>query len=71
MLLTEFRISDSMATAFQQFLKLQQNCPEHIVKKLFIDDCGMRDHQFASILEGVFEQNNKIKTLVYSSNDLG
>lgn len=71
MFLSEFRFSDAMADSLRQFFSVKDVLPENIVKKLFIDDCGMKDHQFAAILQGLISQKNKLKTIVYSSNDLG
>ena len=58
--LSEFRISDNMAEALKSYLIFTKNDPSRIVKKLYIDDCGMRDHQFAEILKGIVAQG-KIK----------
>ena len=68
--LSEFRISDNMAEALKSYLIFTKNDPSRIVKKLYIDDCGMRDHQFAEILKGISAQG-KIKQLIYSNNEFG
>ena len=39
-----------MANAMKSFLSVENILPENLVKKLFIDDCGLKDHQFAAIL---------------------
>ena len=53
--LSEVRISDNMAQALKSYLEVTKNDPLRIARKLYIDDCGMRDHQFATILEGIAE----------------
>jgi len=41
--LSEFGISDCMAEALKAFLQAAKDSPKRQVKRLFIDDCGMRD----------------------------
>ena len=41
------------------------------VKRLFIEDCGMKDTQFANILNGVDQQGPHIKSIIYSNNIMG
>ena len=68
--LSEFRISDNMAEALKSYLEFTKGNPAREVKKLYIDDCGMRDHQFAEILRGIAKQGT-IKQLIYSNNEFG
>ena len=71
MFLSQFRTSDVMAEALKDFLITQKGNPTYIVKKIFIDDCQMKDHHFSTILEGIVAQGEHLQTLVYSSNELG
>ena len=48
--LSEFKITDTQASALKHFLINMKSHPKRFVKKLFIDDCGMTDSQFAQIL---------------------
>jgi hypothetical protein len=54
--LSEFRISDNMALALKSYLEFTKLDPARHIRKLYIDDCGMRDHQFAIILDGISQQ---------------
>ena len=54
-----------------QYLKESADNPELLVHKLIIDDCGMKDSQFATILRGIKEQGSSIYTISYSNNELG
>ena len=53
LVLTEFRISDAQALALSNYLDQTQDMSSNLVKALHIDDCGMTDHQFSLILQGL------------------
>ena len=73
MFLTQIYISDSAAHCLQKHLTPlpRDDDQTKLVNSLFIDDCGMRDSQFQKILKGIEAQGSELKTLVYSSNELG
>lgn len=59
--LTECRVSETMSKALAEYLRATQSDPQKITKCLFIDDCGMKDGQFAQILQGLESQGGKVK----------
>ena len=48
--LSQILITDSHALALKKFLEASKGLKSNFVKKLYIDDCGMRDEQFTQIL---------------------
>ena len=60
-----------MSKNLEEYLEAVQDDPNRQVQKLFIDDCGMRDEEFANILNGIDSQGSIIKTIVYGNNEMG
>ena len=58
--LNELRFNDEMSLALSQYLKAIKDSPEKRVKCLSIDNCSMKDAQFAQILEGIAAQGQHI-----------
>lgn len=59
-----------MSLALSQYLKAIKDSPDKRVKCLSIDNCSMKDAQFAQILEGIAAQGQHIQTIVYSSGEM-
>ena len=44
---------------------------DEYIKNICIDDCGMTDSQFATILEGIKHHKKRITSITYSTGQLG
>ena len=71
--LLQINFTDQMATALRDYLIDTVTVQEKWISKLVIDDCGMKDKQFASILEGILAQqkHNSLTSVVYSNGEYG
>lgn len=54
--LVQINFNDQMATAFKEYFVDTMTIPDKLISKLVIDDCGMKDKHFASILQGILAQ---------------
>lgn len=68
--LSELNVTKEMAKALSQYLMSMKNNPSAQIRALNINDCKLRDEQFAQILESLVEQGNHLQTIVYSVGEL-
>jgi len=69
--LTQTYISDAQAEILREFLMDVKQLPAYQIHQLRIDDCGLTDRQFATILDGVRQQGSFLCQLTYSAGQFG
>lgn len=66
--LTKIKVSDNVAHAIANFLESTKNIQQYQVNTLIIDECAMSDINFATILKGISEQGDYLKSIIYQGN---